>query len=137
MRVFIVLGVVLAFVVTASGNQHGRRRAGLVGYGPVNPYKWTMTDDLYTTDMAPTFRDFRGGGIRAGAPASSTEKQTPVTPRQGSKPSIVLPPPDAIPNPQLTPPPPSQGSTTSPVPPPPTPASVKPSSRGAPRSGGS
>jgi hypothetical protein len=134
MRASHVLGVLLAMGVSASAHDHGAGRCGLVGYGPVNPYKWTMTADLYTTSMAPTFRDFRGGGIRAGDPAGAIQKQQQATPRQGSKPSIVLPPPDAIPNPQLAPPPPAGGSTN-PVPPPPTPASVKPSSRGAPGSG--
>jgi hypothetical protein len=131
MRTFLVLGIVLAFGAAASAHDHGTGRCGLVGYGPVNPYKWLMTNDLYTTSMAPTFRDFRGGGIRAGVPAGATDRQPPATPRQGSKPSIVLPPPNPIPNPQLTPPlPPASGGSTSPVPPPPTPASVKPSSRG-------
>ena len=137
MRTFLVFGVVLAFGATSSGHDHRGGRCGLVGYGPVNPYKWMMTNELYTTNMAPVFRDFRGGGIRAGTPTGSTDQQRPATPRQGSKPSIVLPPPNSIPNPQLTPPPPAGGSSTSPVPPPPTPASVKPSSRGVPGSGGS
>src|SRR5688572_9410675 len=99
---------------------------------------WLMTYDLYTTAMAPTFRDFSGGGIRAGVPAGAAYRQPPVAHRQGMMPSLVLSPPNPIPNPQLTPPPPpASGSSTSPVPPPPTPASVKHSSRGAPGSGGS
>ena len=128
MRAYLVLGILLSVNAAVLGNGHGRGRAGLVGYGPVNPYKWTMTSELYTTDMAPTFRELKAVPFRDKVPESSTEREKPPAAKTGSKPSIVLPPPNAIPNPQLTPPPPG-GSTTNPQPAPPTPASVKPSSR--------
>ena len=79
-------------------------RCPLVGYGPVNPYQWTMTADLYTTDMAPTFHDMRAVPVPQKVPVSSADRERPPAPRTGSKPSIVLPPPNTIPNPQLTPP---------------------------------
>jgi hypothetical protein len=129
MRALLSLGVVCVGSAVAAAGGHGSGRCGLVGFGPVNPYQWTMTADLYTTDMAPTFREFHGGGVRAPIPINSADQNQRVTPKQGSIPSIVLPPPNTIPNPQLAPPPPTPG-TTSGLPPAPTPASVKPSSSG-------
>jgi hypothetical protein len=128
MRALLAVGLATLATASVSASGHGRCRGGLAGYGPVNPYQWTMTSDLYTTNLAPTFRDFRGGGIRAGVPTNSSDdrSQRPAS-RQGSIPGIVLPPPNPIANPQLTPPS-AGGTSTDPRPPGPTPASVKPSS---------
>jgi len=131
MRAITALGLAGILAASALAHDHHRNGCPLVGYGPVNPFGWTMSADLYTTDMAPSFREFRGGGIRTGTPpinSTDQRQRPPVQPRQGSIPSIVLPPPNAIPNPQLTPPPTGTPSTS--PPPGPTPASVKPSSAG-------
>jgi hypothetical protein len=129
MRVALLTTVVL-LGISSTLSAHGHRRvAPLVGYGPVNPFGHTMTNELYTTALAPTFR---GTGAIPEVPINSTGPQKAAVPRQGSKPSIIMQtPPPVIPNPQLTPPVTPPPGSTSAVPPPPTPASVKPSSQPA------
>ena len=129
------LAAVMVLIAAASANgMHGKKRCPLVGYGPANPFGATLTSELYTTNLAPTFLERQK---IPPSPISSTDRQAPpVAPRRGSIPSIVLPPPAPIANPQLTPPPPpGTGGSTSGAPPAPTPASVKPSSSGAPAQG--
>lgn len=131
MRVALLSAVVLLGISSTLSAHGHRRRAPLVGYGPVNPFGPTMTNELFTTALAPTFR---GTGAIPEVPLKEIGPAKAAIPRQGSKPSIIMQtPPPVIPNPQLTPPVAPPPGSTSAVPPPPTPASVKPSS--APPSG--
>ena len=125
---FAFLAAVVSVGLSSFANAHGHRRvAPLVGYGPVNPYGPTMTNELYTTTLAPTFRQ---SFESPPTPIHSTDSLRKAPPRQGSKPSIIMQtPPPVIPNPQLAPPTTPPSGSTSAAPPPPTPASVKPSSQ--------